>query len=683
MFELRAACDGNQERLSDVRLQSWVLGWVFTVAACGAHAEVVRFEVESRTTLAGQSMEFPRHELLTGRYWGELDPADPHNRIITDLALAPRNAKGRVEYSGTFVLTRPWDAQARTGVLIYDVPNRGNMPAVADPNGHTHLASGWQGDVPPAAGKQTLSVPAARNPDGTPVTGPVFVRFVDMPQGTASLPILGGYGQGVPRPEPLSLDTAKAKLVRRRSDTKPVEAISAELWAFADCSSTPFPGAPNPRMLCVKGGFDPAFAYELTYIGKDPPVLGIGFAAVRDLIAFMRYSPGTSAAPNPLAGEVRHVIGTGSSQSGNFLRALVHLGFNAAEDGRLVFDGINPHIAARLLAMNLRFAVAGGAAGIHEPGSEGVVWWGRYEDKLRGLGAVSLLDRCSASQTCPKIIETFGSAEIWELRMSPDLVGPDAKADIPLPPNVRRYYFPGTTHGGGFGGFTSQAKKLRRPFGCELPANPNPMSASMRAVMQAFVEWVVKGKEPPRSRYPLLSAGDLVKPQRAAIGFPVIPGRPSPDGKLNSLPIYDFGPEFRAADLSGIMTVVPPKVRGQTVSLVPRVNADGNETSGIPSVQLRVPLGTYLGWNVQADGYYKGSACGFQGGFIPFARTQSERVAARDPRLSLEERYGTHAGFVEKVKAAAADLMREGFLLPEDVQEIIQDAEASDVLKEG
>lgn len=662
------------------RIRSAALSLSAFWATAIGQAAVVKVEILERTPIAAHVMEQPRHEVVVGRYSGELDRADPRNAIITDLALAPRNARGKVEYSATFTLTRPLDPRAASGLLIYGVPNRGGNPAVISTQGHVHVVSGWQGDLPPAPGRHSLSVPVARHADGSAITGPILVRLVDMPRGTASLPIVSGFGSGVPRPEPVSLDTAKATLIRKRSDTAAGERIPAARWAFADCTQAPFPGVANPGMLCLQGGFDPAFAYELTYTGKDPPVLGIGFAAVRDLIAFLRYSPGSPAAPNPVAGQVRKTIGTGVSQSGNFLRSFIHLGFNAAEDGGIVFDGVNAHAAPRQLAMNLRFAVPGGAAALYEPGSEAVLWWGRYEDRLRGFGTTSLLDRCSLSRTCPKVFETFGSAEFWALRMSPGLVGTDAKADIPLPGNVRRYYFPGTTHVGGRGGFATAPQALAKPPGCTLAGNPNPMSPSLRALTQALIEWVMDGKEPPPSRYPRLAAGDLVPPEAAAMGFPRIPGWPSPEGKLNALPVYDFGPDFHGPDLSGQMAFLPPKVLGQTAARVPRVDADGNETSGIRSVQLRVPLGTYLGWNAQATGYHEGAACGFHGSFIPFARTRAERLAGRDPRLSLEERYGTHAGFVEQVKAATAELVREGFLLPEDARQIVEQAAASDVL---
>ena len=228
--------------------------------------------------------------------------------------------------------------------------------------------------------------------------------------------------------------------------------MAANAWAFADCTQTPFPGKPDPAKLCLKDGFDPASLYELTYIAKDPPVHGIGFAATRDLIAFLRRHD----ADHPLGATVRYAIAQGTSQSGNYLRSFLHLGFNQDERRRRVFDGMNPNIAARQLAMNIRFAAPSGAAEMFEPGSEGVLWWEDYTDAARGRQAGGLLARCRASDTCPKIVETFGSAEFYSLRMSSNLVGTRADKDIPLPANVRRYYSPSTRHGGGAGGFAHE-----------------------------------------------------------------------------------------------------------------------------------------------------------------------------------------------------------------------------------
>jgi hypothetical protein len=204
----------------------------------------------------------------------------------------------------------------------------------------------------------------------------------------------------------------------------------------------------------------------------------------------------------------------------------------------------------------------------------------------------------------------------------------------------------------------------------------------MRALRQALIDWVVRDLPPPESRYPRLDHGDLAPPTRGAMGFPVIPGAPLPDNMINPFWDYDFGPDFRYNDLSGTIGLQPPLIRTTIPMLVPRTDADGNEASGIPTVLQQAPLGSYLGWNVTAAGYHKGRRCGFTGGFIPFARTKAERLASGDPRLSLEERYGTHAAYVAKVRAAAQRLVEQRFLLADDAARIVREAEASNILRE-
>ena len=582
-----------------------------------AQARLVRILVD-KVVPAGPGAQ--PYEIVSGRFFGELSPQDRHNNIITDLAGAPRNARGRVEYSATFAIARPADPAKASGVLFYDVPNRGNFVLAPDPFGHVRVVSGWQGDLPEDAGLQTARVPVARGRGERPLTGPVLARFVDMPAGVTTLPIVGGFGRPTPRPLPVSLDTRQARLFRQSPDDTSSQEIASGDWAFADCADAAFPGKPDPTRICLRHGFDPAFAYTLTYTGRDPMVLGIGFAATRDLIAFLRRAERDDEGhTNPVSG-IRWAVASGTSQSGNFLRSFINLGFNADERGGIVFDGVNPNIAARQVPLNLRFGVPGGAARAYEAGSEGVLWWSRYDDRTRGRGSASLLDRCHASRTCPKVIETFGSAEFWGLRMSPGLVGTDARRDVPLPANVRRYYFPSVTHGGSWtGGFPVAGDPT--PPDCRLAGNPNPSKESLRAAQEMLVAWVRDAKTPPPSRYPTLRGGDLTAPSAKAMGWPAIPGPPTPDGKLNPLPDYDFGPGFHARDLSGVATVQPPRTRRVITSLAPRVDADGNETAGMPSVQLQVPLGTYLGWNETMTGFDKGRGCGFIGGFIPFART--------------------------------------------------------------
>lgn len=648
---------------------------------------VSRITVDGSESPAFQDQSFGaigQYVKLSGRAFGELDPENPLNSIITDIELAPRNAAGMVEYTATFTLVIPLDISKASGMLLYEVPNRGNTPIGTRPNeddlrsGHVLLSSGWQGDVAPRPGAETIVVPVARNADGSSITGPVIARLSNLEAGSSTASLETGYG-ALRYQEPATLDTSSALLTRQASDDGQVTPIASDEWAFADCRSEPFPGEPDPKRICLKNGVDPELLYQVVYTAKDPLVLGIGLAATRDIVSFFRYAEQDSSGEgNPLAGIVTHAIGSGTSQSGNFIKTFLNLGFNQDEEGRIVWDGANPNIAARQCPLNFRFAIPGGAAGLYEPGSEGVLWWSKYEDKFRSRPAAGLLDRCRATETCPKIMETFGSAEFWGLRMSPGMVGAEADTDIPLPSAVRRYYFPGVTHGGGRGGFDTGSREGNR---CTLPDNPNPSSDTMRALHLALIDWVANDTPPPESRYPRLDQGELVSPDHTAMGFPVIPGMPLPDNMVNVLPEYDFGQEFDYNDLSGVIAIQPPVIRRIIPMLVPRTDADGNEVGGIPSVLHQVPLGTYLGWNVTASGYLKGRTCGFSGGFIPFATTRAERLASGDPRPSLEERYGTHEAYVAKVRAAAERMVRERFLLEEDANRLVREAEESNVLR--
>jgi hypothetical protein len=635
--------------LKEIRLKSrcsviclaLVAAWATTV-----EARVTRIVIDQKQSPAYEGKSFGtvgQYEVLIGRAFGELDPLDPHNTIITDLTLAPRNARGRVEYVATFMLVKPMDLTKANGVLFYGVPNRGNRNLGSAygvsgesgeefllKRGYIMLHSGWQGDLLPRAGAETISVPIARNPDGSSITGTVLARFSNMPSGATTLALPVAH-------QAASLDTTKATLTKRATEDGAIIPLASYEWVFADCEKLPFPGTPDANKVCLKAAFDPTYLYELVYTAKDPLVLGIGFAATRDLVSFFRrVQKDDSNNANPISGRVTRVIAQGNSQSGNFIKTFIHLGFNQDETNRIVWEGANDHIAGRQLALNIRFAHPGGAANLYEPGSEGPLWWGSYVDATRGRKAVSMLDRCGATKTCPKIFETFGAAEFWGLRMSPNLVGTNADLDIPLPANVRRYYFPGTTHGGGRGGFNTavtaaSASATSGAGACELPSNNNSQADSMRALLVALTDWVVKDAPPPPSQYPRLDQHQLVRPQHRTIGFPTIPGAPLPGNLLNPFLDYDLGDEFNYQDLSGIIAAQPPIIKRTLPIVVPKTDADGNETSGVASPLHQAPLGTYLGWNVTRSGFFKGRICGFTGGFIPFAKTKAERLAAGDP----------------------------------------------------
>ena len=322
--------------------------------------------------VAGTYGSVGAYERVTGTFTGEVDPADAKNTIITDLSLAPLNANGKVEYTSEFVLLKPKDMSKASGVLRYDAPNRGNIVGI-DPyfasRGTVFLTAAWQGDVPAAAGKVTLSVPVAKNADGSSITGTYRTELIPTANTANSLTLPGGAYNGAMQPyAPASLDNTQPGYVlsRRINEDDQREYIAPGDWAFAKCdATTPFPGTPDGGSVCLKNGYDANYFYELIYVAKDPKVMGLGFAALRDMVSFFRHRAADAAGvANPVAGAIRNTIGSGVSQCGNFIKTFLHLGFNQDLDGQQVFDGVYAQIAARQTNLNMRFAIPGGGGGL-------------------------------------------------------------------------------------------------------------------------------------------------------------------------------------------------------------------------------------------------------------------------------------------------------------------------------
>ena len=730
------------------------IGGTLALMCLSSEARVTRIVIDDRQPLAAAAGQTIAYEQISGRAFGDLDPRDSTNAIIQDIQLG-KDADGRVRYAASFVITKPVNVAQTSGLLWHDVHNRGSPTtiSVAERNfGDVGLASAWQGDnaainaangtaVRPTmlvGGRHFLQVPVAKNADGSMVTGRVFGRIVNR-SGLDSQRLIV---QTNPVPYlPATLDTTQARLVTRTGELQDGTALGEVVvragdWAWASCSaSTPFPGTPDPNQICVRGGFEASKLYMVSYTAKDPYLLGVGFAAWRDVGQFFKTATQDDAGtPNPVSQHLTRSIARGNSQSGNFLRGWLHLGFNQGENLRQVHDGMWPIIAGRRIALNFRWAQPDGVLELYQAGSEGPQWWSDYKDKVRGLPKASILDRCEKTRTCPKIIEHFGSAEVWALKLTPEWVGTDAKKDIKLPDNVRRYYIASSTHGGGAGGFNSSLPGQGLPttgpncpgnnFGTGLlPANPVPHTQTVNALRAHFRNWVMQGIQPPASVWPRLKPKDdqhgddrtragsdgrkgdgdgeddehdaghggklpqLVSANKAAMGFPTIPGiratAPEADFVMPVLD-YDWGPGFNALDASGIPTNAPPLVKQVIKMLVPRVDADGNEVGGVPNVLTDAPLGTYLGWNITAGGarpFHQGQICNYVGGMVPFAKSRAERFSIGDPRLSLQERYGTHEGYVAAVTRAAANAVAKGFLLQADADALIEAADASQVLR--
>ena len=662
------------------------------LVAVASEARVTKITISSTTpAFNGQAFgDVGTYEQIRGTAAGELDPLDPRNLVITDIQQAPRNANGNVQYTATFTMLKPIDMSKASGVLVYGISNRGGRAlgfgniGVTSANpagdgfdqkpGHVYLASGWQGDLVfnPALPVETIDVPVLQG-----VTGPTFARFVTV-AGNVNTQPLPGRGR-----TPDSLDTTKAKLIsiareNNVGERSGVVEIPSGDWAFANCNSTPFPGTPNETMICLKNGFDPNLIYELVYTAKDPLVLGVGMAAMRDVVSFFRQAIVDDAGtPNPIAGQIEWVIGYGRSQSGRYQKNFILLGFNEDEDGRIVWDGAHPIIAGAMGQFNIRFAQPGNIANIFEPGAEGPLWWDDYNDIARGRGVTGILERCRASDTCPKIFDDFGGPEVWYGRGGVGIAGTRGNEDLRLPPNVRRYYHASTDHGGGGGGFAIE--QPAQP-GLILAENPNPQVETRRALIIALTEWVTKGKRPPRSEYPRVSDGTLVPATAKAMHWPKIPGAPTPDNVMNVLMDYDYGPDFRYNDQSGVMTNVVPPIKQIIPTPAAKVDEDGNEIAGVKSVLLQAPLGTYTSWNPFSSGPQRGNVGGLAAGYIPFALTKAERIASGDPRRSIEERYGSQEGYDCVVRHAAKKEVHKRLLLQQDADRLIAQAAESNVL---
>ena len=654
-------------------------------AAPSATPAAFKLNISKTEDAAGSFGSVGAYERITGTFTGEVDPGNSKNAIIQDLALAPKNTNGKVEYSADFVMLKPKDMSKANGVLRYDAPNRGNIVAL-DPyfasRGYVFLTAAWQGDVPAASGKVTLTVPVARNAEGTSITGTYRAELIPTASTANSLPLPGGAYNGAMLPyAPASLDNTQPgyTLTRRINEDDPREFIPASDWKFAKCdATTAFPGTPDGANVCLKNGFDARYFYELVYVAKDPKVMGLGFAALRDMIAFFHHKPSDAmGTANPIFGAIKSTIGSGVSQCGNFMKTFLHLGFNQDLDGKQVFDGVYAQIAARQTNLNMRFAIPGGGGGVRtdhtafgQGGTRGLD--PSYVDAVSGRSDGGILKRCDATKTCPKLFIGFSGTEFWVLQGSPLLTDAWGTADLVQPANARVYYYASSHHLLGLASFAPAA------VGSVYATNNNLAATSVvRALYQDLEDWVVSGTMPPDSQVPKLADATLVRP--AQVEFPAIPGV-TYTGLADSYPLLDWGSQYKPQDETGIATQLPPAYLGRDYAiLVPQVDADGNDIAGIRSLDVAAGLGTNTGWNYSNKPGVIDLA-GLFGSYFPYAKTTTARIAAGDPRPSLEERYGTQAGYVAAVTQAATDLVARRFMLQVDADAAIAAAAANPVL---
>jgi hypothetical protein len=604
---------------------------------------------------------------LKGVARGELDPKAPEHADIVGLDRAPRNARGMVEYEVDVFILRPADPAKGNGILFYEVLNRGNKQlgqrlhdliggnagVLNDPKtpdhagngflferGYTVMWSGWDPDVPTRNVTMGARFPVMID-DGKPIVRRIREEFqvgkrrpADAETARLNYPAA-------------STDKSKARLTMRARESDQRVDVPSDQWEFADARTV--------RLLPKGTKLSSHMIYELFYEATDAKVVGIGFAATRDVVSFLRNERADEhGTANPLGGSIRHAMAFGGSQSGRYLRHFIELGMNKDERGRRVFDGVYTHTAgAGKVFANHVFAEPDRTFTQHEDHLYPENWFpfstASTTDPFSGKTA-SLL-RSDGSD--PLMIESNTSTEYWQKGASLLTMDPLGKSDLTLSERSRVYMIAGTQHGG-------RAGLKPTPGVCANPTNPHSPGPALRALVVALENWVTKGVAPPASRVPTLASGNAVSYAAAKMpnvkGFTILP-----TGNRIDAPV-DWIEGVHVTNTYG--------------SLVSAVDADGNEAAGIRLPPIAVPIATYTGWNV----YKKepSELCDRDGSFIAFSKTRAEREAAGDPRLSIEERYGSRADYVAKVKAAADALVAERLLLPADAAAYVQAAETSD-----
>jgi hypothetical protein len=592
----------------------------------------------------------------------------PANALITDLGLAPYDLEGRVRFSADLCLLRPAEPQRGNRRLLLELPNRGrklvpgmfNRAASANPptaaiapgdgflmrHGWTLGWIGWQWDVVRSEALMGLEAPQAII-DGHPARGRVIVRFQPSHAHTTHL-----LADRVHQPYPaLDLNEAEATLTVRTHDTDPGQVVPRAAWQFASDLSGAL--TPDPNHVYLVSGFEPGLIYELVYTTANAPVVGCGLLAIRDGATFLKHG---TAAGNPLAGSIDYVYGFGMSQTGRMLRHFLSLGLNLDEAGRQVFDGLLPHVGgARRGEFNQRF---GQPSVQYTPGV----------GQLPPFDDHGLLARQRTLGGLPKVMQTNSSAEYWRGDCALLHIDTDGAHDLEPEPDTRIYHFAGTQHGPGAVPLTrdnpNDGSRGRYGFNC---VNYTPL---LRAALVNLDRWVTEDVAPPPSAHPRLADGTAVTRAAALDAMPALPDLVRPDPtQLFAAYRLDPGPEAERGIVS-----VPVELGPAYPALVAALDADGNELGGLRLPDLSVPVGTHTGWNPRdpSTGAPE-QITSMQGATFFFTPDAATRAVNGDPRPSLAERYPTRGAYLERVRAAAHDLARQGYVLEEDIDVIVND----------
>jgi hypothetical protein len=652
-----------------------ILIFLLVVFAQSARAEVVRIEVSSRTELLGGKAfgNAGVFEKISGKIYFEVDPRNSANKIIADIKKAPKNARGKVEFSSDFYMLKPFDASRGNGTVLFEVANRGTKGMLGffnlasgnsvDPKsdadlgdgfllsqGFTLLWVGWQFDAPERDGLVRAYLPTAKESDGSPIQGMVRSDFTPA-QKVSDLTLTDSAYAVVDPKDPANSLTVRDSVEGSR------RTIPREKWDFTA----------DRKSIHMNDGFEPHKIYELVYKSQNPPIAGLGAAAVRDTISKLKYGSTPEFSLNQ--GAVKRAVAFGISQSGRFLRTYLYYGFNEDEGHRKVFDGVMSHVAGGGRgSFDNRFALPSRTAGpftsFFYPVDIFPFTDAEQLDPVTGQRDGLLTHRMKAA-FMPKVMYTNSSHEYWGRAASLFTTTIDGKEDVPMMSNVRAYMYTGGSHGvAAFPPTRGNGQQLNDPLDYRWAA---------RRLLLSLNQWIANGVEPPPSAYPQISDATLVSADK--LKFPRIPNLKAPgDANIHKAYRVDYGKDFLSR---GIVAQEPPKVASSFPMLVPQVDSDGNDLPGIRMPEIAVPLATYLGWNFFSERSGPTTELvALTGSFIPFTRTKAERELANDPRPSIEERYRSKDVYLDLIRKAAANLVEKNYLLEEDIPRIVQQAGA-------
>jgi len=665
-----------------VSLWRQMAGVVAVIALFGLRAEahVTRVEIISRGDVAdGRAFGLAgAYERIIGRVYFAVKPENIHNRQIVDLDKAPRNAQGEVEFSADLYLYKPKDMARGNNAVLFEVSNRGGRgilrlvdgggsgdAEIGDGfllrEGYTIAWVGWQFDLDDQGEKVRLRAPIAQDAGGKEIRGLVRSDFTpsekkdDMPLGHILLGPNGGKSYPVDDPA-----SAKNVLSVRDTPEGARQTIPRSQWSFGRLVEWQL--VADPHFIHLNGGFLPGKIYEVVYEAKNPVVAGVGLAAVRDFLSYLKYDPQATA-------PIKRVYAVGISQSGRFLRHFLWQDFNADEQGRQVMDGVIAHVAgAGRGSFNHRFAQpsrdAQPLSSIFFP-TDLFPYTDLPETDPETGESAGLLDAVNESHTAPKIFFTNTSYEYWGRAASLIHTSADGLKDATPGDNARVYFLAGLQHFSA--AFPPQKVTSGSPdSSAQQRHNPNPIQPFWRALITDMDQWVKDGTPPPPNTYPKIADGTLAPLSKWK--FPRIPGVNLPH-EVNLAYHLDFGPQWK----SGIISHEPPKVGKAVGVLVPQTDADGNDLGGVRLAELQVPLATYTGWNLRDPGISASDLrLSFLGSFLPFARSAAEREKSGDPRASVAERYESREQYMGKFAEAAMKLIHDRFMLREDLQAALE-----------